>query len=84
MSDNEHVAALLSLPVADRAKAARTLLESLDAEDAGDDTRPTVAEAQQAELVRRMQALDKGTVSLVGHDEARARVRARLQAIRGQ
>lgn len=82
-TQNEHVAALLMLPVADRAKAARTLIESLDESD-DDSGEPVVAQAQLAELIRRMQALDDGAVSLVDHASARSRVMARLQAIRGQ
>ena len=83
-TENEHVVALLTLPVADRAKAARTLIESLDEPDDNDRVEATVAEAQVAELTRRMQALDDGAVSLVDHAGARIRVMARLQAIRGQ
>ena len=82
--ENEHLVALLALPVADRARAARTLLESLDESGDDDSGEPPVAQAQLAELTRRMQALDDGAVSFVNHADARIRVMARLQAIRGR
>ena len=76
----EHLAELLRLPVDERAKAARALLDSLDedGEDAG------VEQAQVTELIRRMQALQAGQVKLIDDAEARARVMARLRSVRGQ
>ena len=76
----DHLAALLELPLEDRAKAARTLLDSLDegCDDAGAD------DAQVAELIRRVQALDAGEVALVDGADARSRVKARLALIRRQ
>jgi putative addiction module component (TIGR02574 family) len=76
----EHLAELLRLPVDERARAARALLDSLDedGEDAG------VEQAQVTELIRRMQALHAGQVKLIDDAEARARVMARLRSVRGQ
>jgi putative addiction module component (TIGR02574 family) len=77
---DEHVAELLALPVEQRAKVARVLLDSLDEQEADSGAE----EAQAAELVRRMNALDDGTVELIDGAEARARVMARLSSIRRQ
>lgn len=75
----DHLAELLRLPLSERAKAARALLDSLD------DTEDVDAEqAQVTELIRRMQALDAGQVKLIDADEARARVMARLRSVRGR
>ena len=76
----EHLAELLRLPVDERARATRALLDSLD-ED-GDDT--GVEQSQVTELIRRMQALHAGQVKLIDAAEARARVMARLRSVRGQ
>ena len=76
----EHLAELLRLPVDERARAARALLDSLD-ED-GEDT--GVEQAQVTELIRRMQALDAGEIKPVDAAEARARVIARLRCVRSQ
>src|SRR5256885_16919777 len=75
----EHLAELLGLPVDERAKAARALLDSLDedGEDSG-------VEAQVTELIRRMQALQAGQVKLIDDAEARARGMARFRSGRGQ
>jgi putative addiction module component (TIGR02574 family) len=77
---DEHVAELLALPIEQRAKVARVLLDSLDEQEAD----AGAEEAQAAELVRRMKALDDGTVELIHGAEARARVMARLSSIRRQ
>jgi len=77
---DEHVAKLLTRPIAERAKAARMLLDSLDEDDGDADAE----EAQMAELVRRMSALDDGTAELIDGADARARVAARLRAIRAR
>jgi putative addiction module component (TIGR02574 family) len=76
----EHLAELLRLPVDERARAARALLDSLDedGEDAG------VEQAQVTELIRRVHALRAGQVKLIDDAEARARVMARLRSVRGQ
>jgi putative addiction module component (TIGR02574 family) len=74
-SSQEHLTELLKLPSEGRARAARALLESLDE----DGTEGTAEESQVAELVRRMQSLDAGEITLVNGTEARARVKARLK-----
>ena len=65
----EHLAELLRLPVDERARAARALLDSLDedGEDAG------AEQAQVTELIRRMQALQAGQVKLIDDAEVRGR-----------
>jgi hypothetical protein len=74
---NEHLAALLDLPLADRAQAAHALLCSLD------DNSDSGAESLSiAELVRRAQAVRDGTAATVDGAEARARVVKRLRAVR--
>ena len=76
----DHLAELLRLPAGERAHAARVLLDSLDDEGGDSDT----DQAQLAEVIRRMRALDAGEVNLVDGAEARARVMARLRSLRGQ
>jgi putative addiction module component (TIGR02574 family) len=76
----EHLAELLRLPVDERARTARALLDSLDEHD--EDT--GVEQSQVTELIRRMQALHAGQVKLIDDAEARARVIARLRSVRGQ
>ena len=79
MSTTEtHVRELLKLPLEERARAARILLESLD------DARPEsgVAEAQAQEIARRLQGLADGSAKLLDWDEVREKVRARLRAAR--
>ena len=75
----EHLAELLRLPPSERARAARALLDSLDAGDDAD-----AEQAQLAELIRRMRALDDGTIKLIDADEVRSRVMARLRSVRGR
>jgi putative addiction module component (TIGR02574 family) len=75
---DQHLNKLLELPVEERAKAARILLDSLD--DGPADT--GVAEAQASEIARRLQSLADGSAKLHDWDEVRERVRARLRAIR--
>lgn len=80
MTRAEHLSELLAAPIAERASAARALIESLD-----DGTPDADAEAAQStELARRMRALEVGEGRFVDGAEARARVLARLSAIRGQ
>ena len=74
----EHLAELLRLPVEQRARAARALLDSLDEE--GED--PAAAQTQATELIRRMRALQAGQVELIDDLDARARVAARLRSVR--
>lgn len=76
----DHLAELLRLPIEERARAARALLDSLDESD----EEPGVEHAQVTELIRRMRALDAGQVDLVDNADARARVMARLRSIRGR
>ncbi len=76
----DHLAELLRLPLEQRAKAARALLDSLDEDGEDQDAE----QAQVAELIRRMRALDAGQVKLIDNAEARARVLARLRSVRGQ
>lgn len=76
----EHIRALLQLPVEDRAHAAKLLLDSLD-----DEPEDPKAEAlRAAELTRRAQAVADGTAELVDEHEVRRRIAARLRAVRGQ
>ena len=76
----EHIAELLKLPVDERARVARLLLDSLD-EGASD---PDAEQKRIDELVRRARAVRDGTAELVDGDEARLRVLARLHALRSQ
>jgi putative addiction module component (TIGR02574 family) len=76
----DHLAELLKRPSEERAKAARALLDSLDE----DGTEGAAEEAQAAELVRRMRALESGEIALVNEADARARVKARLELIHGK
>jgi putative addiction module component (TIGR02574 family) len=76
----EHLAELLTLPVDERARAARALLDSLDEDGEG----TGVEQAQVTELIRRMQALQAGQVKLIDGAEGRARIMARLRSVRGQ
>ena len=62
----------------DRAQAAHTLLRSLDEESADSDAE----EAKIAELVRRAQEVADGSVETIDGAEVRARVVARLRALR--
>jgi putative addiction module component (TIGR02574 family) len=79
-SAEEHLAELLRLPLVERARVARALLDSLD--DAGQDD--DAEDAQLAELLRRMKALEAGQVTLTDSADARTRLMARLRSVRGQ
>jgi len=77
---DEHIQALLNLPVEDRTHAAKLLLDSLDT-----DVEDPKAEAlRAAELTRRARAVADGKAELVEPDEVRRRVAARLREVRGQ
>lgn len=76
----EHIAELLKLPVDERARVARLLLDSLD-EGAPD---PDAEQKRVDELVRRARAVRDGTDELVDGDEARRRVLARLRELRSE
>lgn len=74
----EHLRELLKLPVEERARAAKLLLDSLD-----EDPEDPVAEAlRAAELSRRAQAVADGSAELIDADEVRARIAARLREAR--
>lgn len=77
---DEHIQALLELPLEDRAHAAKLLLDSLD--DEADD--PDAEAMRAAELTRRAEGLATGTVELVDADEVRRRIAARLREVRGR
>lgn len=76
----EHIAELLKLPVDERARVARLLLDSLD-EGTPD---PDAEQKRVDELVRRARAVRDGTAELVDGDEARRRVLARLRELRSE
>lgn len=76
----ELIRELLTLPIEDRAHAAKLLLDSLD-EDQDD---PEAEGFKLAELVRRAQAVRNGTADLFDAEEARRRVVARLRELRGE
>jgi putative addiction module component (TIGR02574 family) len=76
----EHLRELLKLPIEDRARAAKALLDSLD--EGGDDLEAEALKA--AELTRRARAVAAGTAELIDAAEARRRVMARLREVRGQ
>jgi hypothetical protein len=72
----ELVEALLQLPAADRAAAARDLLESLDDEDAPAD----VENAWRGEIASRVQEIESGAVELEDGPTAMSRLRTRARA----
>lgn len=76
----EHIQGLLSLPVEDRAHAAKLLLDSLDDEAAD----PEAEAARAGELTRRARAVADGTAEIVDAGEVRSRIAARLRYVRGQ
>jgi putative addiction module component (TIGR02574 family) len=74
----EHLRELLKLPVEERARAAKLLLDSLDEEP--DDLE---AEALRiAELSRRARAIADDSAELIDTDEVRRRIAARLREAR--
>jgi putative addiction module component (TIGR02574 family) len=75
-----HLRELLRMPLEDRARAARALLDSLD-EDGEEEG---VEQAHLAELIRRMEALEAGQVHVINDADARSRVLARLRSLRGR
>jgi putative addiction module component (TIGR02574 family) len=64
----------LTLPVADRAELAGSMIESLD--NAKDES---VEAAWEEEIARRMEDLDSGKVSPVSLEEARRRLSATIE-----
>ena len=75
---DEHLRELLKLPVEDRARAAKLLLDSLDEEPED----PEAEALRVAELSRRARAVADGTAELIDADEVRRRVSARLREAR--
>lgn len=71
----EHLEELLKMPVEDRARAAKLLLDSLD-EDPED---PDAEALRAAELSRRARAVADGSAELIDADEVRRRIAARLR-----
>lgn len=71
----EHLQELLKMPVEDRARAAKLLLDSLD-EDPED---PDAEALRTAELSRRARAVADGSAELIDADEVRRRIAARLR-----
>jgi len=71
---NELLKKALTLPVTERAELAASLIESLDqAED------KSVADAWEAEIVRRMEDLDSGRVKPDSLDEFRQRLASSIE-----
>ena len=71
---NELLKKALELPATDRAELAGSLIESLDhAED------KSVADAWEAEIVRRMEDLDSGRVKPDSLDEFRRRLASAIE-----
>jgi putative addiction module component (TIGR02574 family) len=71
---NELLKKALTLPVTERAELAGSLIESLDqAED------KSVADAWEAEIVRRMEDLDSGRVKPDSLDEFRRRLASAIE-----
>jgi len=79
-SAEDHIAELLKLTPDERARAARLLLDSLDDLEAD----PKAEEKKAAELVCRAQYVRDGSATLIDGDDARKRVLARLNDIRGK
>jgi putative addiction module component (TIGR02574 family) len=64
----------LTLPVAERAELAGSLIESLDEAE-----NESVEDAWNAEIIRRMEDLDSGRVAPVSLDEARRRLSSAIE-----
>jgi putative addiction module component (TIGR02574 family) len=64
---------LLMLSAAERAELAHELVKSLDAPPDAN-----VADAWDAEIVRRLATIESGTATLIDRDEFRRRVQARI------
>jgi putative addiction module component (TIGR02574 family) len=71
---NELLKKALTLPATERAELAGSLIESLDqAED------KSVADAWEAEIVRRMEDLDSGRVKPISHHEVLRRLASAIE-----
>lgn len=77
MTMTEIRAAVLALSRAERASLARELIDSLDS---GAD--PDAATEWATEITRRAREVSDGTANLVDWESARARIAARLRALR--
>jgi len=64
----------LTLPVAERAELAGSLIESLDGTED-----ESVAEAWDQEIARRMAELDSGKVKLISLEQARRKLSAAIE-----
>jgi putative addiction module component (TIGR02574 family) len=73
---DEHIQALLQLPVEDRAHAAKRLLDSLDG-----DIDPDTEDAWAREIERRLAKIQAGEATLITAASAAARIQ---RAARGQ
>jgi putative addiction module component (TIGR02574 family) len=71
---NEILKRALTLPVAERAELASSLIESLD-----DATDKSVEAAWDEEIVRRMAELDSGKVKPVSLEQARRRLSSAIE-----
>jgi putative addiction module component (TIGR02574 family) len=74
----EHLRELLKLPIEDRARAAKLLLDSLDEEPED----PEAEALRIAELSRRARAVADGTAELIDAQDVRRRIAARLRKVR--
>jgi putative addiction module component (TIGR02574 family) len=63
----------MELPIGQRAELASSLLNSLDQED------EDVDEAWKAEIKRRLDEIDSGTIELIPMDVVLAKMKARLE-----
>lgn len=81
-SVDEHVQALLKLPLEDRARVVQLLLDSLDEEPVdGDDAKRRIEQAWAVEIERRLSRIEAGQATLVSMDEAVMRLQ---RAARGR
>lgn len=68
---------VLELSRTDRSRLASRLLESLDENDDFE-----ISDAWREELNRRVAAIDEGRARMIPHDEAMARVRAKINEVK--
>ncbi|MGA7221218.1 MAG: addiction module protein [Candidatus Acidiferrales bacterium] len=73
-NSSEFLKQALTLPVAERAELASSLIESLDEAE-----NESVEDAWNAEILRRMEDLDSGRVAPVSLDEARRRLSSAIE-----
>jgi putative addiction module component (TIGR02574 family) len=74
----EHLQELLKMPIEDRARAAKLLLDSLDEHP----EEPDAEALRAAELSRRGRAVADGSAELIDADEVHRRIAARLREAR--